>query len=488
MGVEGDIGWESLQVFKGVIGSAIRLFSESLQEQTGAVVVSQDALGADEPGVELVVAPGDGLEREPESYSLEVSRDRVRLVSADGRGALYGLMTLLELAQRVPSGGNIFLAASIEDAPDLPFRGVFPVGSRELIDRLARLRYNAAALSFDSAFDRDPEKRRREEDLFAYCREVGLEPIPILQSFGWASRQVGLDPNIAEGIWVVDEKLVLVGTEPVALAHPNVLRTESTDVQITDDTGAQTFQEGRDYEVLGELKYDGGFSADAEPFQVRRTPASRIPDGATVLASYDYAGRVAVSYCPNEPRLYPIMRQAIQDTIRILHPKHLQIGHDEITHMGTDSRCRKSGRSNAENFAIEVWRLYKMAKAEDPNIRLMMWDDMINPYSHGFLHEDPTAPAVDLLPKDIILNVWFHGPSDPPTAGYKSLEFFSRKGYTTTAGAYADRTCARRWSVACKRARDAGLSCIGILHTPWGRNYQALEEAANTAWRVPEGL
>ena len=401
-------------------------------------------------------------------------------------------MTLLELIQRLPSGESVFLAASIEDAPDLPFRGVFPVGSRELIDRLARLRYNAAALSFDSAFDRDPEKCRREEDLFAYCRELGIEPIPDLCAFGWGGISLAIDPNVAEGIWVVDEKLVLAGTEPVALAHPNVLRTESTDIQITDDTGSQTFEEGRDYEVLaGEMKCIGNrFDSDAAPFQVRRKPGSRIPDGATVLASYDYAASGAGNspYCPNEPRMYPILRQTIQDTIRILKPKYLHIGHDEITHMGTDSRCRKSGRSNAENFAMEVWRVYEMAKAEDPNICLMIWDDMINPYTHGFMLEDPTAPAADLLPKDIILNVWFHGPSDPPTAGYKSLEFFGTKGYPTTGGPWPTITNARRWSVACKRARDAGLSCIGILRQSWYGSYVGLEESANTAWRVPEGL
>jgi len=335
----------------------------------------------------------------------------------------------------------------------------------------------------------DPETRRQVQELFAYYCGLGIEPIPVLQNFGHAYTQLKIDPNVAEGVWVVDEKLVLVGTDPVALAHPNVIRTESTDIQITDETGAQTFLEGPDYEVLGQTKYDDGrFSSEAALFQVRRTPASRIPDGATVLAGYDYVRRVNSSdsmSCPNEPRMYAILRQTIQDTIRILHPKYLHIGHDEVTWMGTDSRCRKSGRSNAENFAMEVWRLYEMAKAEDPNIRLMMWDDMINPYPHGFIHEDPTAPAADLLPKDIIQNVWFHGPSDPPTAGYKSLEFFATKGYTTTGGPWPTISNARRWSVACKRARDAGLPCIGILRQSWYGSYVGLEEAANTAWRVP---
>ena len=63
--------------------------------------------------------------------------------------------------------------------------------------------------------------------------------------------------------------------------------------------------------------------------------------------------------------MYPIVYNAIRETIRTLHPKYLHLGHDEPMQMGTDSRCRKSGRSNAENFAVEVWRLYRTAKAED---------------------------------------------------------------------------------------------------------------------------
>jgi len=91
-----------------------------------------------------------------------------------------------------------------------------------------------------------------------------------------------------------------------------------------------------------------------------------------------------------------------------------------------------------------------------------------------------------VLPKDIIQNVWFYGPGDPPTRGYKSLELFGAKGFTTTGSPYADHSCARRWSVACKRARDAGLPCIGTLYAPWtGIIPIVLEEAANTAWRVP---
>jgi hypothetical protein len=484
-----------------IVKSGVRLFAESLNQRTGILVTTSVPKGTDEPAIDIVVSPTDKIERQPESYSLRVTQSGVKIISADDRGALYGLMTLLELIQPAPSGGHIFLAADIDDAPDLPFRGVYPVPShpgsnfQTVIDRLARLRYNAAAFDVGAfQFDalKDPEKRHRLEQLVEYCRATGIEPIPTLQSFGWASQQVDKDLNIVEGTEVSGEKLTLKGIAPAPLAHTNIIRTESSDIQISDNQGIRKYLEGRDYDVIGQLgvaNWRVGFSKDAPPFQIRRTLHTRIPDGAALLASYDYVSRTGEAgncpYCPNEPRLYPIMKQAIHNTIRTFRPKYLHIGHDEIMCMGTDSRCRKSGRSNAENFAMEVWRLYKIAKAEDPNVRIMMWDDMINPYSHGNMLQDPTAPAADLLPKDIILNVWFHGRSDPPIAGFKSLKFFGEKGYTTTGGAYADRTCARRWSAACKTGQSTGLHCMGILHTPWDDNYEALDEAAYSSWRVP---
>ena len=505
VGLEGNGG--------GVVVSALRLFSEPLKERTGTVTRLGGPLAPGERGVALHVAPtGRGGGGGAESYSLRVNRDRVTITGADERGALYGLLTLLELVQRTPNGENIFLPAAINDGPDLPFRGIYwGGGDRELMDRFARLRLNAVLIENQPYFSLDnPKARRQVEELFDYYRGLGIEPVPVLQSFGHAHAQLRIDPNVAEGTEVVDEELVLTGVEPVAQAKPNVIRTETSDIRITDRAGKQTYEEGRDYEVLpGTMEFGAsGFKMDAPPFKVRRTAESRIPDGATVLADYDHVWfEGSGPYCPNEPRVYHILREAIRNTIRTLHPKYLHIGHDEPMQMGTDSRCRKSGRSNAENFAYEVWRLYRMAKAEDPDVLLMMWDDPVNPYSHGLLAnsvrpgnidsppfcfarkllEDPTAPAVGLLPKDIILNVWFYGSSDPPTGGLRSLEFFGRKGFATTGSPYADRNCARRWSVACKRARDAGLPCLGALATAWSGVYNGLEESARTAWRVPSG-
>jgi hypothetical protein len=514
-----------------VVASAIRLFSESLKKQTGTELAWDPSHPTDKPDLELVVGSGGTTRREPESYRLQVNHERVRIDGADARGVLNGLMTLLDLVQRTPDGASVFLATKIDDAPDLPFRGEYWTGdgpgpnfqdwpasglttsSRALLDRLARLRYNAVFIENYPYYSLDNARARRQtEDFFAYARSLGIEPVPVLESFGHDSQILKIDPNIAEGNEVLNEKLKMTGTEAVALAHPNVIRTETTNIRITDETGARTFLEGPDYSVLpGEMGMGtNGFRSNAAPFQVLRAPGSRIADGATVLASYDYVSMATgdgtePSYCPNEPRVYRIMTDAIQNTIRILHPKYMSIGHDEIMQMGTDSRCRNSGRSNAENFAKEVWELYRIAKAEDPKLILMMWDDMINPYSHGYfsnypelaeslkspflqagqLLKDPTAPAADLLPRDIVINLWLYGETDALTAGLKSLEFFSKKGYPTIGSPYARLENARGWSIACKRVRDQGFPCMGVLHTSWSERLDTLDESAYTSWRVP---
>ena len=511
--VKGDTG--------PVVASAIRLFSESLEAKTSIETEWDKSGRVDKPDIAIAVRSADRTEAVPESYSIKVDREGVSVESADARGVLNGLMTLLELVQRTPGGASVFLAAKIDDAPDLPFRAEYWAGDgpghdgsfRPLLDRLARLRYNAVFVENYPYFSlENAEARRQTEEFFAYARNLGIEPVPVLQSFGHAY-QVQTDPNVAEGQEVENEKLVLAGTNPVPLAHPNVIRTETSNIRITDETGRRTFLEGLDYVVIpGEIgwKDSHGFSSNAAPFQVRRTAVGRIPDGATVLAGYDYVSMATgdgtqPAYCPNEPRVYWMMGEGIRNTIRILHPKYLSIGHDEIMQMGTDSRCRKSGRSNAENLAKEVWDLYRIAKAEDPKLCIMMWDDMIDPYTHGYfanypylenslqspflqagqLLKDPTAPAADLLPRDIVIHIWIYGATDPLTAGAKSLEFFSKKGYRTIGCCYANIENARGWSIACKNAKDEGFPCMGVLHTSWSEQYGSLEESGNTAWRVP---
>jgi hypothetical protein len=461
-------------------------------------------VGDEQPLVDVAVRRpgGGGPLRWPvtESYVLTCSESGVRLVSPTEQGAFYGMMAIPELLDRTPGGKWQLIAAKLEDAPQLPFRATYMAGlpthrAERLVwcERLAGLRLNAVVFEDDIWWDLDNEESRRAaQEAFEDFRSYGLEPIPELQSFGWAHIVLARDPMVAEGTWVQRERLVLKGEEPVALAHANVLRTEATDIKIERPPDIE-YEEERDYEVIdGETRHV--YRPDAEPYRIRRLPGSRIPDGGTVYASYDYVSRVNSQncpYCPSEPRTAEIMVAAIRNTVKYLSPKYVHIGHDEPAQMNTDSRCRNrlvNGRrmTNAELFAEDVGRLRTAATDIDANVRLMMWADAVNPYHNGLqFPDDPTANALPLLPRDIILNVWFYGADQPLQQGADSLRYFGGHGFATTGSPWDDPLCARRWARACLDSRLRGEECMGILYTSWGGRWEALEACAKSAWRPP---
>ncbi|MGQ9732554.1 MAG: hypothetical protein ACUVX8_14935 [Candidatus Zipacnadales bacterium] len=433
-----------------------------------------------------------------QSYVLSCSESGVRLTARTVQGAFYGLMGLPDLLDQTPAGGWVLLAARLDDRPALPLRATYmgglPRNAGERInwcERLATLRMNAIVIEDDLWWHLDKEAERvLAQEAFRDFREYGIEPIPELQSFGWAHIILAIDPMCAEGSLVERERLTLVGEIPTPLAHPNVLRTETTDIIIEDAEGI-AYIEGRDYEVLdGVTRYV--YRADAEPYRVRRLPGSRIPDGATVFATYDYVSRVGFSncpYCPSEPRVAAIMTRAIQETVRALAPVAVHIGHDEPALMNSDSRCRARHLTNAQLFAEDVWRLYNAAREVDPNILVMLWADAVNPYHNGlqFPH-DPTAEALPLLPDDIILNVWFYGAEQPLREGAESLRFLGAQGFATTGSSWDDETCARNWGRVCHEARLRGEECLGVIYTSWGDKWGALETCARSAWQAASVL
>lgn len=474
----------------------------ALAEKTEGQVTLEEGEG--QPRVEVAVEPPpdetDLAWPATESYALSRSVSGVRIVAPTERGAFYGLMAVPELLNRKPRGEWQLLAAEPEGVPRLPFRGTYMAGlprnpAERIVwcQRFAALRLNAVVFEDDIWWDLDDDESRRiAQDAFADFRSYGLEPIPELQSFGWAHIILAKNPMLAEGTWVQRERLVLRSEEPVALAEPNVLRTSATDLRI-EDLREEAYEEGRDYEVI-DGKTEHVYRPDAEPYRIRRLPGSRIPDGATVYASYDYVSRVNSQdcpYCPSEPQVAEIMVPAIRNTVEYLSPKYVHIGHDEPAQINTDSRCQKrwiNGRrvTNAELFAEDVNRLDAAAKEMDPNVRLMMWADAVNPYHNGLqFPTDPTADALPRLPKDSILNVWFYGPDQPLHQGADSLRYFGRQGFATTGSPWDDPLCAERWVAECLNSRGRGEECMGVLYTSWGDRWGGLEACATAAWRPP---
>lgn len=148
-------------------------------------------------GIRLAVCKGG----EPESYTLAVGEDGVRILGADARGLLWGIQTL---RQMIRQEGAQLPCVVIEDAPQMKNRGFYHDATRSRVPKMSWLKRLADTLSFYkmnqlqlyiehtylfeglSEMWRDDTPLTAEEimELDAYCSAIGIELVPSLSCFG----------------------------------------------------------------------------------------------------------------------------------------------------------------------------------------------------------------------------------------------------------------------------------------------------------------
>lgn len=422
-----------------------------------------------------------------EGYTLVVQPDFIAVVGSSPAGTYYGVQTLVQMAVANSDAGWRIPCGIVTDWPDFPFRGVYIQDSdMEQVRAFSEKKINAVVFEgFLNMFDPDSPDTARQ--LFDECRQYGIEPIPMFQGFGHGDEVIRHNPNWAEGIYVQNERLVFaegMNPPPIPLAQPNVMRTEHTDIRITDEHGNK-YDEGADYTVIpGDID---PYQPPGKPFEIERLPNGRIPIGGTVFASYDYAplratSRYDLSFCPSEPAAYEWIRELVESAVRELEPRYVMIGRDEPMRMSTDSRCLTSGKTNAELFAWDVQRMVQFATAVDPSVEVLMWADAVNPYRNAYrLTTNPTGPAIDLLPRQVILMPWFYGNFERLTMA-NSVEFFHRHGFRTIGGASRHIINPIHWADVAWQFRGQEQGMQGLLLTPWENPEGDFSLFASHAW------
>jgi len=419
----------------------------------------------------------------PEGYTLAVRPNYIALAGASPAGTYYGLKTLRQLLERGPSLRGLL----IRDWPELPLRIAYIAGAdslnqrtQALLDMLAESRINAV-VSESGAWYSLPQGKEPAQALANYCRTRFIDFIPELQSFGWGHFVLAIDPNTAEGITVENEPLVLPEEGTAWLAHNNVVVTDAAPIGVRSPDGALTYQQGKDYEIVPGVT--AGFRPDNPPWGLRRLPGGSISAGQEVRVTYTYAPPDAITYCPEEPCTQQIMRRAITNTMGVLRPTFLHIGHDEPRVVNRDARCRCLGLSNAEIVARDINRLHDYASGAGQRARLMMWEDALNPYHNAPGHRLETA--AQMIPKDIVQCVWFYGTTSREVQS-NSLKFFTDLGFEVTGSPWADRHYLGNsydWAQVLAQARRQGnWRVLGIFYTSWDEAWHGLHVAAAYGW------
>ncbi|MBI4026437.1 MAG: substrate-binding domain-containing protein [Verrucomicrobia bacterium] len=429
----------------------------------------------------------------PEAYALTINKEGITIKAEQEAGAFNALMTLLQLLEK-HDGRPVALACEATDYPDMPLRGVL-YGDPE---QAARWKMNT--IMHSTGYPTSPAERAQLRQFVEECAQLNLKVIPYFITLEAGSYVEGKNPNLAAGVWVKDERIALRGTAPSDLANKCVIRTGLTDVEIRSLDGKTIYRPGKDYQVInGEigLPYD---PKKLKPFAVARTTGSAIPDGATVLASYDHVSQyrsstnrtqAQIPYCPLEPEARELMAEYMTNLARDYPFEYFNTAcclgefRDAESHLETDSRVIKSGKRPIELLAEDVGWLDRAAKAGNPKARTLQWACELNEYC---------KIAGPRLPKDALINIWGYDPSWPSRHGREAIVFWSQLGFTTSAMTWNNIRNVRAWAQAVANAMRKGQPCIGIINACWGNTPNSstpnptggMQETACVAWKIPK--
>ncbi|MCK4948039.1 MAG: hypothetical protein KAQ99_10140 [Candidatus Aureabacteria bacterium] len=274
----------------------------------------------------------------------------------------------------------------------------------------------------------------------------------------------------------------------------NVIRTETSDVTVTNLDKTVTYQEGIDYNITdGCMEYP--YDVTNAPAKINRIENGSILDGERVLVSYDFVVRFYPSIrkipsSPSEPKTYHIIFAALKDVIQVFKPKYICIGHDEIYGMNRDSRSRRRNLTNAYLLAEDVIKLNNYIHSLNPEIKVMMWDDMINSWHYGGRENFQmlfggqsgiTSEAIDLIPKDVLPIVWWYSASDYLSKMKNSSNYFKSKGFNYLVAGWNEEKNIKDWIEIIKDEEESR----GIIITNWlgwQKNLENIKIGATCGW------
>ena len=347
-----------LETFTGCCGDcpeAAAVLQEKFSEKTGI------ALG-EFGNIRFVTdnsLPTDG-------YTLEVNREGATIAAANLRGFVYGAETFCKLV--TPEGVP---ALSLSDAPFKAFRGVHLfIPSMENMDFAKRLikyvispmGYNTVILQVSGGmiYERHPEI----SESFAHAVSMHSQGWPAFPHCGIAEgkpiTKAALRAYIeyirSFGITVIPEVQSLAHVQYLTHAFPEI--AEIAETTLTDNV-----------DTLNEDKLPSTF--------------------------YHH------DYCPSNPRSYEILFDVIDEIVEVFAPiEYIHMGHDEVRSIGVCPRCK--GKSPAELFAADIQKIYDYVTGK--GLKMMIWADMLQP-----MPKYPTHPAIDSIPRDIVLLdfIWY---------------------------------------------------------------------------------
>lgn len=193
-------------------------------------------------------------------------------------------------------------------------------------------------------------------------------------------------------------------------------------------------------------------------------------DGSRDLKWPNEYGLYCLSYCPLHPEVHDVVFDAVDEIVQVFETDAFHAGMDEVFYLGDDKCPRCSGRDKAELFAGEVTKIRN--HLADNGVELWIWGDrLIDGKTTGIgLWEasyNNTHRAIDMIPKDVVINDWHYERPDPTAV------VFALKGFRVITCPWGNPESAKvqlhqmvnfREESSTKATRD---NFYGMMQTTW---------------------
>ncbi|MBR4864935.1 MAG: family 20 glycosylhydrolase [Oscillospiraceae bacterium] len=301
-----------------------------------------------------------------DGYTLEITEKGATICASNLRGFVYGAESFIKLAQ-----SKELPLVRITDRPFKAFRGVHLfIPSEAGMDFAKRLikyvispmGYNTVILQVSGGmiYERHPEISAA----FAHAVEMRSQGWPAFPHNGIAEGKPITKALLKEYIAYIRSFGIDVIPEVQSLAHVQYLTHAFPEIA----------------EIAPEQLKDN----------VDTTQEDKLP---STFYHHDY--------CPSNPRTYEILFDVIDEIIEVFEPREfVHMGHDEVRSIGVCPHCKD--KTPTELFAGDINKIH--AYLAQKGLRMMIWGDMLQP-----MPKYPTHPAIDLIPKDIVILdfIWY---------------------------------------------------------------------------------
>ncbi|MHB9028360.1 MAG: family 20 glycosylhydrolase [Candidatus Latescibacterota bacterium] len=167
------------------------------------------------------------------------------------------------------------------------------------------------------------------------------------------------------------------------------------------------------------------------------------------------------------PEVYAVIFDLLDEIIDGFQADAIHVGMDEIFLLGSDRSPSTKGKDPAVLFAKAVNTIHGHL-VKKRHVEMVMWADRLIDgkkikFGEWESSVNGTAPALDMIPKDIILAPWHYGARE----SYPSIPVFLEKGFRVISAGWYKEDATRKLIEFGQAQKNSRM--LGHIFTTWGK-------------------